>query len=122
MAVMSEARVREHLANERTLLAWVRTSIALLGFGVVIARLRFEVVAGPGQVVATHVGARSTLLGLAFAGAGLLTLAFAVVHHEQTRRAIEAGSYQPAGRVLTAFVSLLFLLGLAAVGSLLVPH
>jgi len=29
-------RSREHLANERTFLAWIRTSIALMGFGFVI--------------------------------------------------------------------------------------
>jgi putative membrane protein len=34
-----EATVRDHLANERTFLAYVRTSLALVGFGFVIARL-----------------------------------------------------------------------------------
>jgi putative membrane protein len=33
--------VRDHLANERTYLAWIRTGIATMGFGVVIAKLRF---------------------------------------------------------------------------------
>jgi putative membrane protein len=33
-----EARVREHLANQRTLLAWIRTAIALMGLGFVVAR------------------------------------------------------------------------------------
>lgn len=31
-------RSREHLANERTFLAWIRTSIALMGFGFVIVK------------------------------------------------------------------------------------
>ena len=31
-------RAREHLANERTLLAWIRTAIALMGLGFVVAR------------------------------------------------------------------------------------
>jgi putative membrane protein len=31
-------RSREHLANERTFLAWIRTSIALMGFGFVIEK------------------------------------------------------------------------------------
>jgi putative membrane protein len=31
--------VRDHLANERTLLAWVRTSIAFMAFGLGIAKL-----------------------------------------------------------------------------------
>ncbi|MCB9612927.1 MAG: DUF202 domain-containing protein [Sandaracinus sp.] len=30
---------RDHLANERTLLAWVRTALAFMGFGVAIAKL-----------------------------------------------------------------------------------
>ncbi len=29
---------REHLANQRTFLAWIRTSIALMGFGFVIVK------------------------------------------------------------------------------------
>lgn len=117
---MSEARVREHLANERTLLAWVRTGIALMGFGVVIAKLRFLVVtATAAQAVSPQAGTRSTLLGLGFAGVGLLTLVFAAVHYEHTRRAIEAGNYQPSGRILIAFVAVLFLLGVASVAYLL---
>jgi putative membrane protein len=31
-------RLRDRLANERTLLAWLRTAVALMGFGLVVAR------------------------------------------------------------------------------------
>jgi putative membrane protein len=34
----SIARSREQMANERTFLAWIRTSIALMGFGFVIVK------------------------------------------------------------------------------------
>jgi hypothetical protein len=34
-------RARDHLASERTYLAWTRTGRATMGFGVVIAKLRF---------------------------------------------------------------------------------
>lgn len=33
--------LREHLANERTFLAWIRTSLALMGFGFVIIKFSF---------------------------------------------------------------------------------
>lgn len=33
-------RIRDHLANERTYLAWMRSGISLLGFGVLIVRIR----------------------------------------------------------------------------------
>ena len=32
------ADLRDYLAEERTFLAWIRTSIALMGFGFVVAR------------------------------------------------------------------------------------
>jgi putative membrane protein len=117
---MSDSTVRDHLANERTFLAWVRTSVSLMGFGVVIAKLRFLVVMGTGsQTLNPHGGARSTLLGLAFAIVGLLTLLFAFLHFNQTRQAIDANSFHASGRVILIFASLLFLLGLTAVGYLL---
>ncbi|MCA3749641.1 MAG: DUF202 domain-containing protein, partial [Rubrobacter sp.] len=33
-----DAEVREHLANERTLLAWVRTGVGLISVGFVVER------------------------------------------------------------------------------------
>ncbi|MBV9849109.1 MAG: DUF202 domain-containing protein [Armatimonadetes bacterium] len=123
---MSDPSPRDHLANERTFLAWVRTSIALMGFGVVIAKLRFltldtDGVAAPGGPPA---GTRSTELGLAFAAVGLVTLLFSLLHYEQSRRAIERGDYQAPRRTLYVFVAVIFLLGLACVLYLLTltPH
>ena len=34
----SKVNVADHLANERTFLAWLRTSIALMGFGFVVVK------------------------------------------------------------------------------------
>ncbi len=116
---MSESNTRDHLANERTFLAWVRTAIALLGFGVVIARLRFLFMAGNAPAHSPHAGVRSTLLGLAFAAVGLGTLLIAYCHYEATRRAIEAGDYRASSRIMLVFVAVIFLLGLASIGYLL---
>lgn len=33
-------RIRDHLANECTYLPWMRSGVALMGFGVLIVRLR----------------------------------------------------------------------------------
>lgn len=122
---MSEPNTRDHLANERTFLAWVRTSISLMGFGVVIAKLRFLVFSPGGSLsLGPHAGTRSTLLGLAFAVAGLLTLLVAFLHYERTRQDIEAGDYRASSRLMLVFVAVIFLLGLLSVGYLLTltPH
>ena len=114
---MSDASPRDYLANERTFLAWVRTSIALMGFGVVIAKLRFLTADTVGIAHASSLppGTRSTWLGIAFAAVGLLTLLFSAVHYEQARRALETGKYQSSRRGLYLFVAIVFLLGLASV-------
>lgn len=117
---MPSTKITDHLANERTFLAWVRTSIALMGFGVVIARLRFLVTELAGRTPAsTHITNRSTWLGLAFAGVGLVTLVFATYSYNRTRRAIDAGSYEPLGTSLFAISAVIFLLGLFAIAYLL---
>jgi hypothetical protein len=54
-------RYSDHAANERTFLAWVRTAIAMMGFGFVIERfdlfLRYAAPLAAQQKIAPHGGA-----------------------------------------------------------------
>ena len=76
---------RIHLAGERTFLAWVRTGLAMMGFGFVVARLGLflrelaYVKAAPhsGTSVSLWIGTVLVLLGaLMTAGAGLRHVRF----------------------------------------------
>ncbi|MBU6229320.1 MAG: DUF202 domain-containing protein [Cyanobacteria bacterium REEB459] len=99
------SRTRDHLANERTYLAWMRTAIALLGFGVLIARLRYLVspqVPGTGQ---------GWLLGLGLACIGLITVLLSTWHYFAVLAAIEANSYEPTSRWVILFSLVVTLLG-----------
>lgn len=102
----------DHLANERTFLAWVRTSIALLGFGVLIAKLRLT---GNGPSAGSH----SVWLGLAFAVGGVLTLALSAWHYGRTRQMIESGNFHPATNLVLGFGVIVLGLGLSSVAYLL---
>lgn len=101
----SPTRVRDHLANERTYLAWMRTSVGLIGFGVVISRLRYL------QPVPVAGTAHGWLLGLAFALIGVLTVGLSTQHYFAVRRAIDADDYSPAGRWVVLFSMAVALLG-----------
>ncbi|WP_035984468.1 YidH family protein [Leptolyngbya sp. KIOST-1] len=97
-------RIREHLANERTYLAWMRSAISLIGFGLVIVRLRMFQVP---LVASTGV---TWKLGLAFAVIGLLTVLLSTQHYYGVRRDIDADTYEPGDRWVALFsLAVLFL-------------
>ena len=98
-------RVRDHLANERTYLAWMRTAVALMGFGVVIVRLRYILPAG----VRGHT--HGWELGLVFTLVGLLAVPLCTAHYFAIRRAIESDSYEPAARWVILFSLAVALIG-----------
>lgn len=106
-------RVRDHLANERTYLAWIRTAVALLGFGVVIVRLRY--------LLPTNMQGHSHgwELGLAFVLVGLVMVGLSASHYFAVHRSIEEQNYEPTTRVVVLCTAVLFFLGLGVLYYLL---
>ncbi len=101
----SSDRVREHLANERTYLAWMRTAIALMGFGVVIVRLRaFH------PPLLPHPG-NGWKLGLVFSLIGLVTVLLSTQHYFAVRWDIDEDTYEPGDRWVLLFSLAVTLLG-----------
>lgn len=98
-------KVTDHLANERTFLAWMRTSIALMGFGVVIARLRLFV---PPTVPTPGNGWK---LGLIFSLVGLVTVFVSTRHYFSVRHNIDANAYEPPALGVIIFSLSIMLLG-----------
>jgi putative membrane protein len=97
--------VREHLANERTYLAWMRTAISLLGFGVVIIRLRM-LQAAPISYLGT-----TWKLGLLFSLVGLVTVWLSTAQYFAVRSDIESQTYEPSSRWVILFSLAIMILG-----------
>ena len=98
------SRVRDHLANERTYLAWMRSAIALMGFGVVIVRLRYFQIP---QVPRPGTGWK---LGLFFTVVGLITVLLSTLHYFSIKNAIDEDTYEPSSRwVLLFSIAITFL-------------
>lgn len=99
-------------ANERTLLAWVRTSIALMTFGFVIARIgvwmrTFVSPAGVGDGQATG----TAWIGGVFLLMGVVANTFAVRWYVASRRAIRLGRDIPDDAFPVIFAVLVTALG-----------
>jgi putative membrane protein len=105
------------MAAERTLLAWVRTGLAMMGFGFVVARFGLflkELAAATGEQVS---GGRtmSLWIGVALVLAGVFVLVVSTIqHHRYTRALSRKEDVAPPGPWLAfALALVLSLLGVA---------
>lgn len=108
----SSSYARDQLANERTFLAWLRTAVALMSFGIFIVKLRYifpTVSTQPSPAV------RATELGLMFAFVGLAMILFSLWHYFATRRAIDNDVYEPEGASVVIFAVAIAAIGIGIV-------
>lgn len=91
--------VREHLANERTLLSWVRTGVGLISLGIVVERAGSFVSAGSGNP-----DELSGLLGVALTLLGCLALVLGTVQFLRNRRRISRGEFVPQAAIYLVIV------------------
>jgi putative membrane protein len=111
------SKTNEHLANERTFLAWIRTGIATISLGFVIARFSFwlrEIAISAGEGVAIPRTGLSLPIGLGMVAFGALMTLLATFRYYKIRNAIENDlpHPQPALIVLTTVAVILLALGL----------
>ncbi len=116
--IPEEHRAAQHLDNERTFLAWVRTNVALISLGFVLARLSPSLTAA-GAVNAGRIAAKTLPLGVGLVVFGTLVTVLAAWRYDKVNRQIEAGVVK-TDRALVWFVTLaIVLLSAAAVAYLL---
>ncbi|MEH2213590.1 YidH family protein [Nostoc sp.] len=116
-------RQREHQANERTFLAWLRTSIALIGFGFAIARfgifLRQLNISITQQEPPVSPLSSSENLGIALVIFGILTIALAAWRYNQVFWQIETGNYRPNRLMVWIMAGVAIILGFLCIPLLL---
>ena len=109
-------KVTDHLANQRTFLAWIRTGLATITFGFVVERfglllreLGFKI--GLTEVLPIHY---SSFFGVSLTLLGVIMMIVALVEFLQIRRSIDSERFHPPA----AFSIILTILA-ALIGSLL---
>jgi len=106
--------VSDHLANERTFLAYLRTALAFIGFGFVVARFALYVrVLSAAHVAAQHQNSTSTLLGAIMIVAGIGIAIFSAYRYVTVERALSQGkAAQLTVRAAVAIVTALCVFGI----------
>ncbi len=98
---LPEAAIRDHLANERTLLAWQRTALTVVGLGFLVDRFAFD---SADSGFSALLGLGLILLGAALSGVGLQ-------RYLRTEREIDTATYR------TSLLAHLFLTGAIVAGA-----
>ena len=84
---MNESAIRDHLANERTLLAWQRTALGVVGLGFLVDRFAL------GSEGSTVTG---TILGLGLIMLGAIVALAGAYRFMLVERQIETATFRPS--------------------------
>ena len=97
---------RLHMANERTFLAWIRTSIGIMAFGIVVGKSalfvkQMSLVSGNADIENTLPPSHdySAIVGVFLVGLGTLIGPLSFVRYKKVQRQIDEDAYQPSSKL-----------------------
>ena len=115
---------RVHMANERTFLAWIRTSIGIMAFGFVVEKFALFLKQMSLIMEKSNIGnalppshGYSAIIGIFLVGLGTLLVLFAFVKYKKVERQIDSDTFQPS-----SLLDILLTLAILAVGIFLVTY
>jgi len=115
---------RVHMANERTFLAWIRTSIGIMAFGFVVEKFalfikQMSIVLGKSNIEKALPPSHgySAIVGIFLVGLGTLMGLLAFVRYRKVKRQIDEDTYQPS-----SILDILLTISVLAVGIFLVMY
>lgn len=109
----------DHLANERTFLAWVRTSIGIMAFGFVV--VKFSLFVKQMSIVINkaeydqHPHGYSGAVGIFLVAVGAVTSGLAYISYRRTERQLREGRYQHSSLMITLLTGFIFLVSLMVI-------
>ena len=113
-----DRRLLAHLSNERTLLAWNRTGIAIIALGFVVARFGLLIRDLAGTAVKPAAATASGVIGIGLTVFGAVITALSLARYLQVARGIERGDPPAMSRLGIALAAGLTITGLALAGYL----
>lgn len=102
---------REHLANERTFLAWIRTSLGIIGLGFVVVKFSMFVremelmVQRPHQVQSAP--SYTLTSGIVLIVIGAICTLTAFIRYKKTQRSILEGRFHQSNLLITVVTALM---------------
>lgn len=108
----------EHLANERTFLAWVRTSVGIMAFGFVVVKFSLfvkQLSVVMGGEYKQHPHGYSGAVGVFLVAVGAVTSGLAYISYRRTDKQLREGKYQHSSLMITLLTGFIFLVSLLVI-------
>ena len=105
--------IREHLANERTFLAWMRTSIGIMAFGFVVVKFalfvkQISMMLGKENLI--HSTGYSGIMGILLVFVGTVTAILSFIKYKRTEKQLNEGNYKYSSLLITLLTVFIFLI------------
>ncbi len=89
-------KVTDHLANERTFLAWIRTGLSIIGFGFIVERFGLLLREIGQKITNAPIPSHySSLVGIVLILLGIIVMVVALFNFLQARLAIDKEHFHP---------------------------
>lgn len=107
-----QGNATEHLANERTFLAWMRTSIGIMAFGFVVVKFslfvkQITLILGKENVI--HSKGYSGIVGIILVAVGTVTAVLSYIRYRRSEKQITLGYYKHSSILITVITAFIFL-------------
>ena len=102
----------DHLANERTFLAWIRTSIGIMAFGFVVEKFslfvkQISLILGKTNIVPQK--GYSGIVGIVLVAVGTITAVLSYIHYKHSEKQLNEGRYKHSSVLITVLTAFIFL-------------
>ncbi len=116
--VKKQGNPGDHLANERTFLAWVRTSIGIMAFGFVVVKFslfvkQISLVLGKENIIQSK--GYSGIAGIVLVSVGTVTAVLSYLRYRRSEKQLNEGYYKHSSLLITVLTTFIFLVSVVLI-------
>ena len=123
----NKATASDYLANERTFLTWVRTSIGIMAFGFVVVKFslfvkQISILLGDKDApeIPADQGHYSAIIGIVLVALGVVSILLSYIRYRVTTKQLEEGVYKHSSLHISLLTACIFLISVLLVYYLVV--
>jgi putative membrane protein len=114
MNTHSDGKAGDHLANERTYLAWIRTSIGIMAFGFVVVKFslfvkQLSLILGKKEIIQAK--GYSSVAGIILVSIGAITTFLSYLRYLRVEKQLREEAFRNSALLITVITS--FILGIS---------